>query len=465
MDITSYTIDNILKNMSKLNNEFKKSNERIATGKAINGSEDDPSNMIISSNLISQALSLETFADNSNSLQSVLQIADSAMSDIIEILEEIKSNVLEASQETLSGTNKKILQSSINSSIEALDTIARTTSFNDIHLLMGNLSNMKFQVSETDVRYLSIESMFAKNMGYTSYSSVTFDNVSDGTVNMFLDGEKISADLKYDNSSNSAVGLEAIVTAINDKDNGITAYIKEKATISNIAIKVGTLEQSSSNYIKINGVSIGNVTTTATSKEDLLTKINSLSDYHKVKASLDSSGNLTLKATDNNGISLDVGGTGTNIIASDAKKFGSIMLIKKGCSTIDFTKYNASNTTTTSSENITVASSGSTRLSTIDVTDYDNSQVAISVVERALTDMVRRRSDIGNMSQSLDSFEANINNTRINVLSAASAIQDIDFAEEIQNNNQLQFLLQTCSYAMRQAIIISEMHLKLLESI
>ena len=465
--LKNYTADVVVKQMEKVIADLGKSNERLSTGKVINGSEDNPASMIIGSLLGIQADSLSTGNKNANDAISILQIADSLISEMISLTEKIKSKAVQASQGILSLSDKQIIQNDISSLVQDMENIARTASFNGTKLLMGNYVNKKFQVGAYSYNTIdvSISSVLPNDLDATAYTDINFNNVDDASsVDLFLGNQKISADLKYDNlQDDSAVGLEKIIDKINEQKDalGITAFLKGNVKIDNIDIGNELLVSDATHYIKINGVEIKNIDTRDNGEERLVESINFLSYKHKVKARLNDNNKLVLESTNGNGISVETFGNG--IIATNTKTFGTIQLIKKNSTTIDFDAYDATKIDESSSQNITTANTGYGKLDTINVLDYDSAQIAMSIAENAISSLIKIRTEVG-ISQK--SFEITISKNytmRNNLRAAESTIMDVDFAEETINYNKLNVLAQTCSYTLKQANAISEMVLILLK--
>lgn len=91
------------------------------------------------------------------------------------------------------------------------------------------------------------------------------------------------------------------------------------------------------------------------------------------------------------------------------------------------------------------------QLSDINVLTQEGAQKAIQIADEALSQLNRNRSNIGSLQNQLESAIGNIATTRINVLSAQSAIQDVDVAEESMVLSNMKVLNKARVFASAQA--------------
>ncbi|MBN2232668.1 MAG: flagellar protein FlaB [Deltaproteobacteria bacterium] len=103
------------------------------------------------------------------------------------------------------------------------------------------------------------------------------------------------------------------------------------------------------------------------------------------------------------------------------------------------------------------------RLFELDVTTQESAQIAISIADSTLASYDNIRANLGSVQNQLTSTIANIQVTQTNVLSAESAIRDVDFAEESATFAKFQVLAQSGSFAMAQANASLQNVLRLLQ--
>ena len=91
------------------------------------------------------------------------------------------------------------------------------------------------------------------------------------------------------------------------------------------------------------------------------------------------------------------------------------------------------------------------QLSDINVLTQEGAQKAIQIADEALSQLNRNRSNIGSLQNQLESAIGNLATTQINVLSAQSAIQDVDVAEESMVLSNMKVLNKARVFASAQA--------------
>lgn len=141
-------------NYNTNSNLYQKSLERLSSGLRINSASDDPSGLAIADKLRTQANSVKQSIENANSAIALTQIADKAMSEQSNIIDIIKSKLIQARTATTSYEGREAIRKDIVKYIEQLDNIASQTNYNGISLLQqghddDSLSNeLSFQIGE-----------------------------------------------------------------------------------------------------------------------------------------------------------------------------------------------------------------------------------------------------------------------------------------------------------------------------
>ena len=91
------------------------------------------------------------------------------------------------------------------------------------------------------------------------------------------------------------------------------------------------------------------------------------------------------------------------------------------------------------------------QLSDINVLTQEGAQAAIRIADEALSQLNQNRSNIGSLQNQLESAIGNLATTQINVLSAQSAIQDVDVAEASMVLSNMKVLNKARVFASAQA--------------
>ena len=108
------------------------------------------------------------------------------------------------------------------------------------------------------------------------------------------------------------------------------------------------------------------------------------------------------------------------------------------------------------------SANATSKVSDIDITDYEGSQNAITIIDAALADIDSQRADLGAVQNRMNFTISNLGNIESNVTDARSRIQDVDFASETAQLTKQQILSQTSSAMLAQANQIPQTALSLL---
>ncbi len=114
---------------------------RLSTGLRINTGADDPAGLIASEALRSEITSLGKAISNTRRASQIISTADSALGQVSNLLNDIRGLVVEAANRgALSDEEIAANQLQIDSSLEAINRIAQTTTFQGRKLLDGSLN-------------------------------------------------------------------------------------------------------------------------------------------------------------------------------------------------------------------------------------------------------------------------------------------------------------------------------------
>ncbi len=129
----------IQRTLNASNASLSGSLEKLSSGFKINTGKDDPSGLVISELLRSQSNGIARAVQNTQEANNVLSIAEGALSEMNNILTKMKQLAIHAANNGIT-SNEQVAadQAEIDSSIQTLDRIARTTTYSDENLLNGS---------------------------------------------------------------------------------------------------------------------------------------------------------------------------------------------------------------------------------------------------------------------------------------------------------------------------------------
>ena len=180
-NITSLSSNN---STERTNKKLTASLEHLSSGLRINKAADDASGMTVADSLRSQASSLEQSIASGNDAIGVLQTADYAMAEQIEIIDTIRVKAIQAANDFHTRDSRLAIHQDIMRLLEEFDNIANTTTFNGHKLLNGNFSNKNFQMGAYSNETISItipraDSKAVGHLSFATSSPLMYENTTD----------------------------------------------------------------------------------------------------------------------------------------------------------------------------------------------------------------------------------------------------------------------------------------------
>jgi len=136
---------NAQRNLSSSTDSLKTSLQRLSSGLRINSAADDPAGMAISQTMTLQINGNNQGIRNANDGVSLAQTAEGALGQVQNNLQTIRQIAVQASNGTISDTNRSQLQTQVDQLTQEISRIVQTTNFNGTMLLSGG-ANITFQV-------------------------------------------------------------------------------------------------------------------------------------------------------------------------------------------------------------------------------------------------------------------------------------------------------------------------------
>ncbi len=160
--------------LNRSNADLQETLTRLSTGLRINSGKDDPAGLIASESLRSEITSITKAISNTNRANQIITTADSALGQVSSLLNDVRGLVVEAANSgALSDDEIAANQLQIDSSLEAINRIAQTTTFQGRKLLDGSLDF----VSQSGTNFSNIKSLQIDqaNLGATGRVDVQID--------------------------------------------------------------------------------------------------------------------------------------------------------------------------------------------------------------------------------------------------------------------------------------------------
>ena len=307
-NITSLSSNN---STERTNKKLTASLEHLSSGLRINKAADDASGMTVADSLRSQASSLEQSIASGNDAIGILQTADYAMAEQIEIIDTIRVKAIQAANDFHTRDSRLAIHQDIMRLLEEFDNIANTTTFNGHKLLNGNFSNKNFQMGaySNEIISITIPRADSKAVGHLSFatsSPLMYENTADFakaewtfTLNHGTIGNE-KLEFNFTGQDLLTQGFKYITDRVNavHVETGIRASAR-----SDLATPIRILGSKYSGPVNlsINGYQIlSNATVQADDADDMvLNAINSQSSLTGVTATIDSDGRMMLNSHKN----------------------------------------------------------------------------------------------------------------------------------------------------------------------
>lgn len=319
------------RNMLGTSGSLSKSLERLSSGLRINRAADDASGMTIADSLRAQASGLGQAMKNAGDAISLVQVADGALEESINIVNTIRTKAIQAASDGQNTVSRAAIQADVNKLLEEMNIIADTTAFNGQTLLKGNFTNKSFQVGAyaNQTVSVSIDNADANHVGRLAEiettstqtglkvldSTSTFATYTNATLTNGAYAQLAAGDLAINEvdlagslsgQGTKQLSAEGLAAAINLSTDTTGVKASAETTWTGTGVIVGGSIADGGLYI--NGVNIGAVTVAASDADGaLVSAINAKQAETGVTASV-SGDKLTLTAADGRNIALYNGG-------------------------------------------------------------------------------------------------------------------------------------------------------------
>ena len=329
---------NAHKSMVKNDDLLSDSLIRLSSGLRINKAADDSSGMAIADSLKAQSLGIGQAIRNANDGISIVQTADGALKESINIVNTIKTKAIQAASDGQTTATRRAIQNDIDKLLEELNTIAKTTSFNGQKLLSGAFTNKSFQIGafSNETADVSIDSTESDKIGHISQAELKLASKEGGDVQLSITSSITGEVIKLSNiniayNNKPANGMGSLADEINRYTSvtGISASAIVSTT-TEVAVKAGT----TGSDFTINGILIGAIPVDNNDASgSLVSAINKKSAETGVEAYGTPDGRLTLKSSD--GRAIKVTGSVADVMGSTSGQLstiGHLSLTQKGVS-------------------------------------------------------------------------------------------------------------------------------------
>jgi flagellin len=219
---------------------MNKSLERLATGYRINRAADDAAGLYIADQLKTYALSLDQATRNAQDGISIAQIAQSALQNVYNILNDIKTKAIEAANDSQNDETRKIIQQDINKLVDVIGKIFTDTEFNGVNLFSSGEA-----VSFT-IHYGGRTEQTLLMQGATAAATAAADDGSPSTITLGTTTYELDVTSKT-KAEATISAVDALIKAVDKLNAKFGSYQieLEKIIVNNESKRINTQEAES----------------------------------------------------------------------------------------------------------------------------------------------------------------------------------------------------------------------------
>ncbi len=480
---------------SKINHEMNLSNQtiqlsakKLASGLRVVEAGDHVSDLGISVKMKSQVQGINQALQNTGNGISFAQTGDSALAEMHNLLQHIRSLIVQGLSEVITSNDKTSISKEIQDNIKQIDALVETTKFNQKKLFDGSFKNQQFQVGSEieDSLFVSLRSLTSKQLArqvlQVSTTGVDTANslIKDTSEYFRLNGQDIrnttndDDQVSYSENFASAIAKAKVINEAYDV-TGVRALVlstrTDNQTDLNIAFGADVLGNSGSvtrtiltgsTYMSVNGYKIADLTIEDNDATgSLVDAINAGYDQTGVVAEINENGALVLSAEDGRNITVSYmdSNFGYDIEASIGLRsnlgfaYGGRLILQSE-KTVDLDiSYGVNLALGNITQNLSYDPGSEIRwmtqtaksIKSISLDSEDGRASALGTVDLAIKHVSEQRSFLGALQNRLAGSLGQLEQYRYAITTALSNHQDVDFAQEITNYTSGQIKFNTAS--------------------
>ena len=200
--------------VAKSTTALSKTFTRLSSGLRINSSADDAAGLSVSDRMTAQIRGYNQSVRNANDTISLIQVAESALSQTTSALQRIRELAVMAANDTYVSGDRQDMQKEVDQLLTEINRIAETTRFNGQNLLTGSFENMKFHVGPNSSQTIAF-----------SITSMTISALNSLDL-IITEGESALVGQEVD-----SINQQAAETAISRVDIAINSVTSQRATL------------------------------------------------------------------------------------------------------------------------------------------------------------------------------------------------------------------------------------------
>ncbi len=430
-----------LNTLNKNSSALSKSLAKVSSGMRINGAADDASGYAISERMRVQIRSLDQDNRNTQNGNSMMKVAEGAVSSTVDILKTLKEKVINAANDSNTDSDRQTIQKELDQSIDQINDNANVT-FNGKYLVDGShnwaVSSTKGAMTNQSLDSATTGATKFTDMKNRNGESLNIQSTDTITVSWVQEGKTHTSTFKLN------------VTAQGGKDLTLTQAIE--SSTANAAGSKAHVSSGASAYIGQDGA--GNSVFTA----DKTNCVTITSGSAGVNGQISG---LTISVSDRNGnIKKSANAVLDNFsdsIRAQNYSTDNAFVFQVGTKANQAVKVGL---TDMRAQALGLQGKDGT---TLNISTQKNANAAINVLDNAITKALDQQTTLGAVQSRLEYTSQNLTTASENVTASESTIRDADMAKEMTEYTKNNVLLQAAQSMLAQANQNSSAVLSLLQ--
>jgi len=428
-----------LNTLNKNSSALAKSLEKVSSGMKINSAADDASGYAISERMRVQIRSLDQANANTQAGNSMMKVAEGAVSSTVDILKTLKEKVINAANDTNTDDDRATIQKELNQSIDQIDDNANIT-YNGKYLVDGS----KNTIGTITCTAMTNQSLNTATKGSSDFTALKNAN---GESLEIVDTDKVTMSYTHQGKTYTC-----------------TVKVSEAVSLSKMASlvhKVGTTAGDDASFVFTTAGT--SVIGTAASGKTVYTADGSsaISLQSKCGGIAGQIAGFNIRITDNEGnvkksanAALDAF---TEQVTAQNESQDNALTFQVGAKANQSIKVGLGDMR---SEALGLKGSDGTKLN---ISTQEKANAAVNVLDNAVQKALNQQTTIGAVESRLNYTSTNLTTASENVQASESTIRDADMAKEMTNYTKNNVLLQAAQSMLAQANQSSSSVLSLLQ--
>ncbi|MDC7691971.1 flagellin N-terminal helical domain-containing protein [Vogesella indigofera] len=218
---TNISSMNAQRNLNQSNSALATSLQRLSSGLRVNSAKDDAAGLAIAETMTAAIRGNTQGIRNAYDGTSVAQTSEGALGQIGNNMQRIREIAVQASNGSVSDTNRSQLQKEVDQLTQEISRIIDTTNFNGTKLLTGG-SSITFQIGASGSSDNQVVASGVELSGLNSYSALT----ATGTIDVTTSGAASAAISSLDTDISTVSDRRAEFGAIQNRFEAVIANMQ-----------------------------------------------------------------------------------------------------------------------------------------------------------------------------------------------------------------------------------------------